>query len=728
MNSRKKLQSSPQSAKIYQSDNDFHCSEFKGINTFSEIRMREAISKKSYTSFKQWQRTGITVSEREADEIALAIKAWAQTAGINTYTYWYHPNSDFISEKYSSKQDFQRANYSLDFFCGRSLTQGASYHFFQSLSNFDEEPNEVTWDPWDPVFIYEVNSYKTLCIPTINCSPNTAIGGQRQALQKSEDTICQSVMRLFNLWDKNETRHVYPRCSPRQEFYLVNRKDYSRRYDLLLTGRTLIGASNLNSHFQLKHYRWQSNQRILNYMNEVSIQAVKLGIPITSWQPETAPLHFSINVLPERSSLAAHHNQILMDIIETIAQQHGFACLFHEQPFTHLQSNNKYLYWTLWDNQGKNLFYPSHNPNHNILLLTLIVAVVKAVYDHDRLIYAISATPGNEHRMFENTAELIPVCNFLNRQLIDLFDTLNPTEDEQTSFLTNVSSRVKKLIEPLRGQTDSHKNPLLVFQKGMFEFRSIGSTQNIFTPIAIFNTIIADSINTIIQKVKKQGANLDLSHNLFAVLKEIIMECKPGPFLKNKMSSERKKFSTQNKIEDNKSLVKILKTLTHDENYTFLKKYNILTSNELKTYYGSRLDLYNNISCREGIALIEIVQTQILPAAYDFQIEVGNSLDVLREMADDDTIPIPIHAIDDRKEMFAKLTADIYYIRKLTRNLIDTIKFCHKLNLENKAEYIEEELKPLMTQIRRYIDDLETIMPGELWQLPKYREILGQLE
>jgi glutamine synthetase len=247
---------------------------------------------------------------------------------------------------------------------------------------------------------------------------------------------------------------------------------------------------------------------------------------------------------------------------------------------------------------------------------------------------------------------------------------------------------------------------------------------NISTAITVINTIVADSIDTLVAKIKKQAKKDDLTIAVLNVLSQTIAECEPILFEGNNYGEEWLAEAKKRGLVNESSPPKALKALISSSNSKLFEKHGVFTKDELEARYNAWLDIYNKILHIEGRTLVEIVNTQILPPAYDFQIEVGNSLDVLKELADDETIPIPIHAVDDRKEMFTKLTNDIYYIRKNTRELAEKLAFAEKLDTKEMAAYMSNQIKPLLEHVRRHVDDLESIMPDDQWLLPKYREML----
>ena len=283
---------------------------------------------------------------------------------------------------------------------------------------------------------------------------------------------------------------------------------------------------------------------------------------------------------------------------------------------------------------------------------------------------------------------------------------------------------VSHLPSFIKDTTDRNRTSPFAFTGAKFEFRALGSSANTSTSIAVINTIAAESFEYMTAEITKKVKSLDFTTAVMQVLAETIRECKGVLFEGNNYSTEWALEAKKRGLQNIPSSPESLKAFIAPKNIELFSKYGVFSKAELEARYSIWLDIYNKVLDIEGRTVLEMVQTQILPAAYDFQIEVGNSLDVLKELASDETIPIPIHAVDDRKEMFAKLTADIYYIRKEAGELSRMLKAGEKMDEETKSEYFFNDLKPHLAEIRLKIDDLESIMPDDLWVLPKYREML----
>lgn len=727
MASRKEVTQSIGSVKFDKRHNNAKISDYFGINTFSEFTMEKMVSENTFRAFKKWQAEGKVISSSQADEIANAMKEWAISNGATAYTHWFQPMTGLTAEKHDSFIVLNGTGQVLEEFPGSKLIQGepdASSFPSGGLRTTFEARGYTAWDPSSPAFITEVDLGKTLCIPSIYISYTGKSLDKKLPLLHSEEAINKAALELLGLFGNTDVKIVYPTCGAEQEFFLIDSKYAKLRSDIMLTGRTLVGAASPKDQQLEDQYFGSIKDRILNYMNEVAEHVYKLGIPLATRHNEVAPHQYEFAPVFERSNLAADHNQLLMDIMKQVANHHGLECLLHEKPFMDINGSGKHLNWSLSDDNGNNLLNPGDTPEDNLQFLTLLVAVIDAVYKRSDLLRASITTAGNEHRLGGYEAPPAIISVFVGKQLRKLLDNIVKGKKKKITKTDIIDFGIGRLPNLPRDITDRNRTSPFAFTGTKFEFRPLGSSVNIATALTMINTIVADSIINLVTRIKKQQKKTDFTSAVLTVLSETVSECTPILFEGNNYSEEWLVEAKKRGLENESSPPKALKALIKSSNIKLFEKYGVFTKAELEARYNAWLDIYNKILDIEGRTLLEIVNTQILPAAYDFQIEVGNSLDVLKEMADDESMPIPIHAVDDRKKMFTNLTSDIYYIRKNVHELSEGLNYAEKLETREMARYMSEQIKPLMEHVRRHVDDLESIMPDDEWLLPKYREML----
>ncbi len=727
MEMRKKITQSIGSFKIKQKEKQTDIFENFGINTFSESTMKKHLKEKTFNAFKKWQTHGELITPAQSDEIANAMKNWAISKGASAYTHWFHPMTGLTAEKHDSFITVNGAGQILETFSGKELIHSepdASSFPSGGLRATFEARGYSAWDPSSPAFIAEVELGKTLCIPSIYVSYTGETLDKKLPLLRSEKVINKAAVELLKLFGNTDVINVHSTCGAEQEFFLIDEGYFKLRSDLILIGRTLVGAPSPKDQQLGDQYFGSIKKRVLNYMIDVADEAYKLGIPLATRHNEVAPHQYEFAPVFEPSNIAADHNQLLMDIMKKTAKLHGLECLLHEKPFAKINGSGKHINWSLKDDIGNNLLNPGDTPEDNLQFLTFLVAVVQAVDKHSDLLRASVATAGNEHRLGGYEAPPAIISVFLGSTLSAILESISKGKKKKVSKKDIINLGIGHLPNIIRDSTDRNRTSPFAFTGNKFEFRTPGSSLNISTPITVLNTIIADSINSIVERIKKETKKADFSTTVLNILADIINQCKPTLYEGNNYSEEWVKEAKKRELRNEKSSPQALKAFISKTNIRLFEKYKIFSKAELEARHSIWLDIYNKVIIIEGKTLLDIVQTQILPAAYDFQIETGNSLEVLKEMAEDETIPIPIHAVDERKKTFAKLSAEIYYIRKISNDLSEMIRYANKMDTVKAANYLNSDIKPHMEHIRNHIDGLEAIMPDDLWQLPKYREML----
>ncbi|MDD5354760.1 MAG: glutamine synthetase III, partial [bacterium] len=367
--------------------------------------MQKRVSKKTMDSFKLWLSEGKSINEKEADEIAEAMKNWAVERGVDFYAHWFQPMTGLTAEKHDTFLTFKGGKV-IEKFSGSKLILGepdASSFPSGGIRSTFEARGYTAWDPSSPAFISETALGKTLCIPCIFVSYHGYALDKKLPLLRSDEAISKAAVKLLKVFKKN-VRKVVSTCGPEQEYFLIDKHYNNMRQDLMLTGRTLIGAPSPKGQQLEDQYFGSIKDRALNYMQEVCAEAYKVGIPVSTRHNEVAPHQYEFAPIFEESNLAADHNQMLMDIMKKVALRHDLVCLMHEKPFAGINGSGKHLNWSMADDQGNNLLNPGHSPQENLQFLAVLTAILRAVYNHADLLRASIAFAGNEHRLGANEA------------------------------------------------------------------------------------------------------------------------------------------------------------------------------------------------------------------------------------------------------------------------------------------------------------------------------------
>ena len=702
-------------------------SESFGENTFSLKVMEQMLSSKTFKAFKNWMSTGQTITGEQADEIASAMKQWAMEKGATHYTHWFQPLTGLTAEKHDSFIEISGPGAVIEKFSGSKLIQGepdASSFPSGGIRSTFEARGYTAWDPSSPAFIIECELGKTLCIPTIFVSYHGESLDKKMPLLKSDEAIDKAARKLMSLFGR-DVKKVFSTCGPEQEYFLVDEKFYKMRHDLMLTGRTLIGASSPKGQQLEDQYFGSIKDRILNYMVDVGNQAAKLGIPVKTRHNEVAPSQYEFAPIFEESNIAADHNALLMDIMKKIALKHGMVCLLHEKPFAGINGSGKHCNWSMSDDQGNNLLEPGKTPHENTLFLAVLVSVLRAVYLHADLLRASVALAGNEHRLGANEAPPAIVSVFLGKTLGDILDTIESGKKKTFTSGDIMDLCIARMPKFSKDATDRNRTSPFAFTGNKFEFRAVGSSQNISTPLMVINTIIAESLDYVADQIAKaaKGKKGDFDSAVMQVVAEVVKENKKIRFEGDNYSAQWREEAAKRGLPNEPSTAKALEAWIDKNNIKMFEKFKVLSKEELVSRYHIWVENYITTLTIEANTLYELVDADVLPAGYKYEQLLANNLQMLLELKKSG-VNLKAEALENHKEHLADIVTKIWYVRK---HLIAM----KKLLVENahvegahKATLYFNELKPLMAHIRKHVDELEQVVSDAEWPLPKYREML----
>ncbi|MGE5308984.1 MAG: glutamine synthetase III [Deltaproteobacteria bacterium] len=703
-------------------------SSYFGENTFSMETMVKHISKPTFKAFKKWLSEGKVISKEQADEIANAMKEWAISRGASFYTHWFQPMTGLTAEKHDSFISLTGPGKVIEKFSGSKLIQGepdASSFPSGGIRSTFEARGYTAWDPSSPAFIKESTLGKTLCIPCIFISYHGESLDKKLPLLRSDEAVSRAAVNLLKLFGRKDVSRVRSTCGPEQEYFLIDKNYYTLRQDLVMTGRTLTGAPSPKGQQMEDQYFGSIKERVLNYMFEVAKEAYKLGIPVVTRHNEVAPHQYEFAPMFEESNLATDHNLMLMELMKKVALRHNMVCLLHEKPFAGVNGSGKHVNWSLADNNGNNLLNPGETPEDNLQFLAVLAAVLRAVYLHSDLLRASVAHVGNEHRLGANEAPPAIVSVFLGAQLTKILDTIEKGTRGEVSKKTIIDLGVSCLPQFNKDTTDRNRTSPFAFTGNKFEFRAVGSSQNISTPIMVINTIIAESLDYVAEKIKKSGAsgrNFDAA--VLKVIQEVVKETRAIRFEGNNYSEEWVKEAAKRGLPNVASTYEALEALIKPSNIALFEKYKVFTRQELISRYHIWVEMYDKLIEIEANTLNEMVNSSIIPPALEYQKLLADNTAKLAALKKGSGVKLDEKAFADQKSHLSDIVAQIYYVRHNAREMMELLEASESLSPEKKAKVFFEKVKPFMVHIRKHVDDLEKVVSDENWVLPKYREML----
>ena len=700
-------------------------SSYFGENVFNLRQMEKYVSRKTLLAFKAWIHDGKKINKECANEIAEAMKDWSLSRGATHYTHWFLPLTGLTAEKHDGFIKLNMPGQVIEEFSGSKLISGepdASSFPSGGIRSTFEARGYTAWDPSSPAFIMESATSNTLCIPSIFISYTGEALDKKLPLLRSEESLNKSAVNFLKIFGKT-TKKVYSTCGAEQEYFLIDRNYYYLRQDLLLTNRTLLGAPSPKGQQLEDQYFGSIKERVMNFMNAVEEEAYKYGIPLCTRHNEVAPNQYEFAPIFEESNIAADHNQLLMEIMKRIAQRFGLVCLLHEKPFAGVNGSGKHVNWSMCDAEGNNLLSAGETREDTIQFLTVLTAILRGVYKYSDLLYASVVSAGNEHRLGANEAPPAIISVFLGQYLSDLLDKIEEGKKTIADKKDIVDFEIGRLPQFVRDTTDRNRTSPFAFTGSKFEFRAVGSSQNIATPVTVINTIIADSLDFISDEIKKKmKSEKKFEDAVLSVLREVLKETKPIRFEGNNYSQEWREEAEKRGLGNEPSAARALKAFIKKKNVDLFEKYKVFSKSEAASRYHIWVEMYCTLLDIEASTLMEMANANVIPSALKYQNLLLQNVQIMDSLKNKEKFETA--AETDLSAHLKDVTNKIYYTRRNIKELEKLVEGLKTLDVEKKAEKIFSVMKPLCIHLRKHIDEIEQIVPDDCWPLPKYREML----
>lgn len=694
-------------------------------NVFSEETMRSYLTKEAFSSITDTIKKGTNIERHIADQIAVAMKDWALSKGATHYTHWFQPLTGSTAEKHDSFFTPFESDRAIERFNGSMLIQqepDASSFPNGGIRNTFEARGYSAWDPSSPAFIIGT----TLCIPSIFISYTgesldykTPLLRAIHAIDKAATDICQ---RYF---DKNVTK-VTPSLGWEQEYFLVDSALYKTRPDLIFTGRTLLGHSPAKGQQLDDHYFGAIPTRVLNFMKELEIECMKLGIPVTTRHNEVAPNQFELAPMYEETNVAVDHNSLLMDIMARIAHKHHFHILFHEKPFKGVNGSGKHNNWSLATDTGENLLSPGKNPKKNLQFLTFFINTLKALHVYGDLLRTSIASASNDHRLGANEAPPAIVSAFIGSQLSSVLEELEKVTDgklspeEKTDLKLNV---VGKIPEILLDNTDRNRTSPFAFTGNKFEFRAVGSSANCAEPMTVLNAMVAKQLKNFKDEVEAiiAAKNLKKDEAIFNILREYIKEIKPILFEGDGYSKEWEAEAEKRGLSNFKTTPEALQGAVQEKFIQLFQELGIYNEREFEARNEIKLEKYSTNIDIEAKVLSDIARNHIIPAALNYQNRLIDNVKGLKEIFGEEEF---LALAKEQMDLIRSISENVAQIKVGVDELLIAKREAKTLHGQEQAEKYCNDVKPRFEKIREASDALEMLVDDELWPMTKYRELL----
>ena len=693
-------------------------------NVFTREKMKEYIASNIVEELFDLMDNEKTLSRDIANSVAIGMKKWAMELGATHYTHWFQPLTGGTAEKHDAFFDFDEKGMPMEKFSGSVLYQqepDASSFPNGGIRNTFEARGYSAWDPSSPAFVIG----DRLCIPTIFVAYTGEALDYKTPLLRSITAVGKAATAVANYFDKNVKR-VYTYLGTEQEYFLVDEALYNARPDLMMTGRTLMGHYASKSQQLDDHYLGTIPERVLAFKTELEQEALKLGIPIKTRHNEVAPNQFELAPIYEEANLGSDHNQLLMSLMEQVANHHQFRVLFHEKPFGGVNGSGKHCNWSLGTNTGVNLLAPGKNPYHNLQFVTFLVNVLKAVHRHNGLLKASIASATNAHRLGGHEAPPAIISVFLGKQINEALDQIEHA-DVDKGIIINAKKEMKlgvgNIPEILLDNTDRNRTSPFAFTGNRFEFRAVGSSANCGAAVLALNATVAEQLNLFREEVDALIAKGEAKERaLFTVIKRYLKECRDIRFDGNGYSEEWQQEAVCRGLDTETNVPVMIDQYLKEDSVRMFGSTGVLNRAELLARSEVKWENYSMKLQIESRVLGDLVINHILPAAKRYQ-------NVLLQKV------LGMKQVFCENEATAFNEQDLQLIRRIENHTGAIVAMVEEMNRERayanhidnqreRAITFHDKVVPLMENIRGRVDDLEMVIDDQLWPLPKYRELL----
>ena len=698
-------------------------SEYFGKFVFNKKKMYEYLPTEAYNKMCDVIDNGAPLDRSVADAVAEGMKQWAISLGVTHYTHWFQPLTEGTAEKHDGFVEHDGKGGMIEKFTGKLLIQqepdASSFPSGGIRSNF-EARGYTAWDPTSPVFVLG----DTLMIPTVFIAYTGEALDYKVPLKKAllaVDKAATAVARYFN----PEVRKVVSNLGWEQEYFLVDEALYAARPDMVMTGRTLMGHDSAKNQQMDDHYFGSIPSRVEEFMKDIEIQALELGIPCKTRHNEVAPNQFELAPIFEETNLAVDHNMLMMSLMKRVARKHGFRCLLHEKPFKGINGSGKHNNWSLSTDTGILLHAPGKTPMDNLRFVTFTVETLKAVLDHNGLLKASIMSASNAHRLGANEAPPAIISSFLGKNVTELLDIVESADldsflvEGKTSFKLDLPSIPELFID----NTDRNRTSPFAFTGNRFEFRAVGSEANCASAMLTLNAAVAEALNCFKSRVdaliaageKKEAA-------IIKVVREDIGYIKPIIFNGNGYGEEWKQEAVKRGLDCETSAPKIFDNYLSESSIRMFESTHVLSRHELEARNEIKWETYTKKIQIESRIFGDLCLNHIIPVVTRYQSMLIDNVHKVKDIFPADKAD----AISKENIIIIeKISKHESYIIEKVDAMIEARKVANKIASEReKAIAYHDTVAPLMEDIRYHVDKLETIVDDEAWPLPKYRELL----
>ena len=686
--------------------------ELYGSKTFNDSVMKERLPSPTYKALRAAIYEHKPLDPEVANVVASVMKRWAMEQGATHYTHWFQPLNGITSEKHDSFVSPVSGGAAIMEFKGKELIKGepdASSFPNGGLRATCEARGYTSWDPTSYAFIKD----DVLCIPTAFCSYTGEALDKKTPLLRSMDALSNQARRILKLFGK-DVSYVRTTLGAEQEYFLVRKEDYKDRLDLILTGRTLLGASPSKGQELEEHYFGAIRTEVSEFMKDLDEELWKLGIPAKTKHNEVAPCQHELAPVFEMANVAVDHNMLTMELMKKVADRHGLVCLLHEKPFDGVNGSGKHNNWSM-STETENLLEPGDTPKENLQFLIFLAAIIKAVDEYADLLRATVAGPGNDHRLGANEAPPAIISIFVGEELEAVIDSIASNSPYAAPTKLKMDLGLDVLPTFSKDSTDRNRTSPFAFTGNKFEFRMPGSSQNLIDADTVLNTAVAKSLHDYADEL--EGAE-DFESAVIALIKRTIHDHRRVIFNGDGYTEAWEKEAERRGLPNAKYTPLAMKALLADKNIRLMEQFGVLTKTEMHSRYEVEIEHYSKVINIEALTMLEMLRKQIMPAVAGYSSEVASAAAAKQAVSDK-------LSVRSETRLLEKLSAGADELSDAIDALQEAVDKATAESDEPAKSYLyHDAVLPAMEKARKASDTLERICSEDYWPLPSYSRML----
>lgn len=677
-------------------------------NVFTDAEMKNRLSEESYNEYRNCVENDVPLTRPLADEIAAAMKDWAISRGATHYTHWFQPMTGVTAEKHEAFIEPSKDGV-IERFSGKNLIKGepdASSFPNGGLRATFEARGYTAYDPNSTAFVKDGSLY----VPTVFCSYGGESLDKKAPLLRSLEALNENAVRLLRALGDDETQKVRVNVGVEQEYFLIDKKEYEKRLDLITCGRTLYGAKPPKGQELEDHYFGKIKSRVWDYMSDLDEELWKLGVYAKTKHNEVAPAQHELANVYTSVNAAVDQNQITMSVMKSVANKHGMVCLLNEKPFAGINGSGKHNNWSIETDGGENLLKPGKHPMENKKFLAFFACVVAAVDDYQDILRMSVASPGNDNRLGGNEAPPAIISMFVGSEMQELITAIVNggayTEKEKAK------SRVGGNIMYTKDDTDRNRTSPFAFTGNKFEFRMVGSDMSVAGANIVLNTAVAEELGKLSEELEKRGIT-----SLNEILKETLKKHERIIFNGNNYSEEWKQEAARRGLAIMPTTVDAIPAYVAEKNVKLFEKHGVFTGKELNSRYEIMLDRYSKTLDIEAKTMLWMFDREIAPAVINFQ------KDLAKEIALKNQIENGLASCETK--LLKNVSALLNSAFKVKEELALSVEKAAEISdAKDCAIFHKKGVKAKMEELRAVCDKMEECVSATAWPFPTYADIL----